>query len=136
MKTVGAVSAIGTLIWASYTIEKPPSNESSVVDASPVCETKTIPYRVREVESDEYGLGVRWVEIVGRDGSKRVCTHADNTQTSVVLQKPFHQRVIVGTYVKPVYIAPAGCPVTTCNDGSCSYSTGRGTCSWHGGIAY
>jgi hypothetical protein len=28
------------------------------------------------------------------------------------------------------------CSVTTCTDGSCSYSTGRGTCSWHGGVAY
>lgn len=26
------------------------------------------------------------------------------------------------------------CPITTCNDGSCSSSTGRGTCSHHGGI--
>lgn len=39
-------------------------------------------------------------------------------------------------------VAPAaqttsqGCPVTTCNDGSCSSSTGRGTCSWHGGVAH
>jgi hypothetical protein len=23
-----------------------------------------------------------------------------------------------------------------CNDGSRSYSTGRGTCSWHGGVDY
>ena len=27
-----------------------------------------------------------------------------------------------------------GCPVTTCNDGTCSESTGSGTCSSHGGI--
>jgi len=26
------------------------------------------------------------------------------------------------------------CPITTCNDGACSSSTGRGTCSHHGGI--
>lgn len=29
-----------------------------------------------------------------------------------------------------------GCPVTTCYDGWCSGSTGRGTCSSHGGIRY
>lgn len=28
------------------------------------------------------------------------------------------------------------CPITTCRDGSCSSSTGRGTCSHHSGIAY
>lgn len=28
------------------------------------------------------------------------------------------------------------CPITTCNDSTCSQSTGRGTCSWHGGVAY
>lgn len=27
------------------------------------------------------------------------------------------------------------CPITTCADGSCSSSTGRGTCSYHGGEA-
>lgn len=26
------------------------------------------------------------------------------------------------------------CPITTCTDGVCSSSTGRGTCSHHGGI--
>lgn len=28
------------------------------------------------------------------------------------------------------------CPITTCQDGACSSSTGRGTCSHHGGVAY
>lgn len=28
------------------------------------------------------------------------------------------------------------CPITTCNDGSCSSSTGRGTCSHHGGVRH
>jgi hypothetical protein len=28
----------------------------------------------------------------------------------------------------------ANCPITTCNDGSCSSSTGRGTCSHHDGV--
>lgn len=41
---------------------------------------------------------------------------------------------------QPVYVAPdppaevASCPVTTCNDTSCSESVGRGTCSHHGGV--
>lgn len=26
------------------------------------------------------------------------------------------------------------CPITTCSDGACSRSTGRGTCSHHGGV--
>ena len=32
-----------------------------------------------------------------------------------------------------IYQAEA-CVITTCADGSCSTSTGRGTCSHHGGI--
>ena len=28
------------------------------------------------------------------------------------------------------------CPITTCNDGACSSSTGRGTCSHHGGVSH
>lgn len=38
----------------------------------------------------------------------------------------------------PIYTPPAQeeyrCPVTTCCDGTCSWSRGRGTCSWHGGV--
>lgn len=44
-----------------------------------------------------------------------------------------------GRYSNPsksgIYEAES-CPITTCNDGACSTSTGRGTCSHHGGIAY
>ena len=48
---------------------------------------------------------------------------------------------------KPVYTPPqptytptppvqnqSRCPITTCCDGTCSRSRGRGTCSWHGGV--
>ena len=28
------------------------------------------------------------------------------------------------------------CPITTCSDGSCSNSSGRGTCSHHGGVRF
>lgn len=41
---------------------------------------------------------------------------------------------------KPIYTAPPApqrgrsCPITTCCDGTCSSSVGRGTCSWHGGV--
>lgn len=37
---------------------------------------------------------------------------------------------------EPVQNTQASCPVTTCADGSCSGSTGSGTCSWHQGEAY
>lgn len=48
---------------------------------------------------------------------------------------------LLGTQAKEltvVYVAdnePPKC-VTVCADGSCSQSTGRGTCSWHSGEAY
>lgn len=37
------------------------------------------------------------------------------------------------TFTVPTLAPPA---VTVCSDGSISHSTGRGTCSWHGGIAH
>jgi hypothetical protein len=75
----------------------------------------------------------------GVEGSERVCTHKDGSiESSTVLMKPVDQVTAYGS--KPKYVAPeptyVGCAVTTCNDGSCSYSTGRGTCSWHDGVAY
>jgi hypothetical protein len=42
-----------------------------------------------------------------------------------------------GPYVPPSEIThEQECPITTCNDGSCSSSTGRGTCSHHDGVRH
>lgn len=36
--------------------------------------------------------------------------------------------------ITPPVTQTTTCAITTCNDGSCSSSVGRGTCSWHGGV--
>lgn len=38
-----------------------------------------------------------------------------------------------GQQLSRVLVRQAPCEVTLCTDGSCSDSTGRGTCSYHGG---
>lgn len=44
-----------------------------------------------------------------------------------------HLSVIV---LFPMILSCHKSPGAICNDGHRSYSTGRGTCSWHGGIRY
>lgn len=67
-------------------------------------------------------------------------TMYSNHQTQVEIDKrseSSYQRFLDGSKSSKSGIYDAeSCPITTCSDGSCSSSTGRGTCSYHGGIAY
>lgn len=78
-------------------------------------------------------------------GRKEVCKNGNGTLLSEnITVSPVDQVVSVPTkQPEPIRIAPmvqytedySECPITTCNDGWCSESTGQGTCSSHGGIA-
>ncbi len=86
----------------------------------------------------------------GSYGELEKCyTRSGNLATETVVKNPVDEVEVVGTKVD---VAPIslfsrfdqeeeeeylceGYP-TVCDDGSCSYSTGRGTCSWHGGVWY
>lgn len=75
----------------------------------------------------------------GSDGTRHICSYQSGEITlDHVLTKPVDTVHYKGTYVKPapqpVYYESGGGAI--CNDGWRSYSTGRGTCSWHGGVAY
>lgn len=78
----------------------------------------------------------------GQAGEQITCSKGNGTLVSKeVSREPIDQVASVGVkneepakIFTPVYVPSNGCPVTTCNDGSCSSSVGRGTCSWHGGV--
>lgn len=107
------------------------------------CDNETIPYTTTTKSEESTTPKVDSV-IQGRTGIKNVCKKNDKVVSETVLTSARGETITTYEY-KPVevkrYFAPAptntaSCPITTCNDGSCSSSTGRGTCSWHGGIAY
>lgn len=108
------------------------------------CSESTVSYEVVEYD-DNTRLNTEQKQITtnGINGSKEVCTKGNGTIVSnTVIAQPLNQRVSVPTKAPepaPVRVAAPvyndECPITTCNDGTCSESTGRGTCSWHGGVA-
>ena len=76
----------------------------------------------------------------GEDGAKRVCKKANKVVSETVTREPKPTTYKVYTYkYKPLRpYAPAysnSGPSDLCRDGTYSSSSGRGTCSWHGGVA-
>lgn len=86
----------------------------------------------------------------GTSGEYEECYYrSGELATEKVLQNPIDEVEVTGTkVVAPIqslfsqryeedeeeYLCE-GYP-TVCDDSTCSYSTGRGTCSWHGGVWY
>lgn len=91
------------------------------------------------------------VEIVDKqevDGLNRICVSRDgDSRKETIERKPVAGSVRYGTATIPTP-TPTPTPIiyysepedsyggAICNDGTRSYSTGRGTCSWHGGVDY
>ena len=106
------------------------------------CTTESIPFdTVYQGERGQYGYTESVVQ-QGVDGKVKTCKpsrsgHKDKVET--IAQPVTH---IIYRTPKP---APSPPPVlqpvyegggAVCRDGTRSYSTGRGTCSWHGGVDY
>ena len=104
------------------------------------CAEYPIPYKsstnyVKYLETD-----VTQVATAGVKGSERICKHDEEIKSRALVLAPVDEVINRGeekkTILTPVYAIPdtSTCEVTLCNDGSCSFSTGRGTCSHHGGV--
>lgn len=104
-------------------------------NSSPVCRNEVIPQKVHRINSENYDSGVERVVVEGVNGTRKICELNGTVVSSDVIFEPVTKRVLVGVGTpEPVELIDYSCPVTTCNDGTCSNSTGRGTCSWHGGV--
>lgn len=105
------------------------------------CEIKTVAPPV--VNRDDPNLTVGLVnKVQGTNGSVRVCSKQNgkiiHTKTQITAATPTY--MYTGTKpetpaILPKYRAPTVQGGAICRDGTRSYSTGRGTCSWHGGVA-
>ena len=115
------------------------------------CSDETISYKTlpeKEIDSGEKttffegdnGKKTRELDSEGSDGTKRVCKKANKVVSETVTREPKPATYKVYTYkYKPLRpYAPAYSnygPSALCRDGTYSYSSGRGTCSHHGGVA-
>lgn len=105
------------------------------IDYSEVPEYIRLGKQVRRKEAissfiEGWGVVLFWVVVIG--GFIGWTTYSSH-QSQVKNIESNYQRF--NSSKNGIYEAES-CPITTCNDGSCSSSTGRGTCSHHGGIAY
>lgn len=118
------------------------------------CSYESISYKTlpeKEIDSGEEttffegdnGKKTRRLDSEGRDGTKQVCKKADKVVSETVTKEPTPTTYKVYTYKytpsKPYTpYTPAYSnyePSALCGDGTYSYSSGRGTCSHHGGVA-
>lgn len=107
------------------------------------CIDHPVPYTTTQRDNPNNAVGTKQVAINGVNGTNKVCdskakhisTNVVTSPVTAVYDVGTKQPVPVATYSAPaVQATQQRCQVTLCNDGSCSYSTGRGTCSWHGGV--
>lgn len=78
----------------------------------------------------------------GIDGKGEKCKKPNGEVASDEIIEPAKapkiKRTIIGKYKEPAIYKPYTSKVIVgaiCRDGSYSYATGRGACSWHGGVA-
>lgn len=76
---------------------------------------------------DEWGTAIFWVVAIGGFAIWSFASHHHST--------PAAETNYSHSSTSGIYQADS-CAITTCNDGACSTSTGRGTCSHHGGVKY
>lgn len=74
---------------------------------------------------DEWVGVILWVAVIG---GIIIWSLISNHQKAADSQTSYRHSSTSGIYQADT------CAITTCNDGSCSTSTGRGTCSHHGGV--
>lgn len=105
------------------------------------CETVSVPYKTQWVDTNDI-LGEESIQTAGVDGSDKVCKDGSGKEMSREIQTaPVTQVIGVGKIPESEwgYNSLDGEPGyeggAICEDGSRSYSTGRGTCSHHGGVA-
>lgn len=110
------------------------------------CVSETVSYSARTVDSPNYYNDYNQITQKGVNGERRICTKGDGTQLSnTVILEPTDEIRTRGT----MQYAPVTAPPSTayeapsqsvrvgaiCRDGWRSSATGRGACSWHGGVS-
>lgn len=99
------------------------------------CSQETIPYtKTTTYDSTLYTYQSKTITS-GQNGTKEVCIKGDDKEvvSSTVLVQPVTQVTSQGT--KTYTYTPKYHVGAICSDGTRSYATGRGACSWHGGVS-
>lgn len=105
----------------------------------PVCHDETVNFHKEVRFDDSLTTDDTYIYQAGTNGVKSVCMKRSGAiVSSKVTTSPVSEIQVIGTEeLSGPYIPPSDyAGGSTCRDGTHSYSVGRGTCSWHGGVAY
>jgi hypothetical protein len=103
--------------------------EQKQAEAVIVCHEEAIPVTTTYTQ-DSSSSTTRTID--GTEGVVNVCVKAGQEVSRNVVTAMVPTQVVQGTYTPPVQTYRTG---AICMDGSRSYATGRGACSWHGGVS-
>lgn len=123
------------LLAASLSGEEP----TVPVAAEPTitCVTEPIPYEtIREEDPDRYISDGDTEPEGGVEGEREICSNANTNEevSNEVTKEPESAVVYFGTLEdEPEYYYSERIGAI-CEDGTRSYATGSGACSWHGGV--
>lgn len=106
-----------------------------------ICIDEPVAFEKTNIDDPNLDINTRRIAIAGSNGVKKVCRDGYGSFVSEsVITQPVTEVTHSGTkprpYIPPVIQYEELQGGSICNDGSWSPSTGRGTCSWHGGIDY
>ena len=127
-----------------------PRCESYKISPSPHSDINNSEYWIHEKEyqsEDPAKQTETHDEIIleGKEGEGKRCKNKEGEVTSdeviIPAKSPKIKRITTGIYKEPLRYIPYTSPQYSertgaiCRDGAYSYATGRGACSWHGGVA-
>lgn len=104
------------------------------------CSESSSAYSTQTILDPTISFSESYTKVEGVSGVFRTCkSWSGKKVSSRELVKQVNAIRVEGTY-DPVILHPRDTynisGGSVCNDGTYSLSTGRGTCSWHGGVAY
>lgn len=109
-----------------------------VQEATITCRTESIPHGIVEEPDDgRYISDGHSDPVGGTDGEREICVNDDTNEvvSNEITKEPESAVVYYGTLEdEPEYYYSERVGAI-CEDGTRSYATGRGACSWHGGVS-
>lgn len=102
---------------------------------APRCTAESVPYTNTYTDDPNSPAGLVTTVTPGVSGSDRVCRDSGGAQVSrATITAPIAEIDSIGNNADLELPDNAVFYETVCLDGSFSSSSGRGTCSWHGGV--
>lgn len=105
------------------------------------CEEQAVDFEIEEREDSSVLPEDSFTETEGSEGSEEICVRNKEVVSRKIIEPAINEVNVVGIaepepeeeyYEEPSYGYRIG---AICNDGSYSDATGRGACSWHGGVS-